>query len=125
MVMTSMFRNWRRVAVLTPMAALAALVLAGTAAASVDLSADSSSLVVGQTVTLTANVKDPSGAPAARETVFFTVQSGPNADLSGQAVTDAQGNASFSYSSDSTGTDDITAQWPNGEDIPKGVTVTW
>src|SRR4051812_11280643 len=40
--------------------ALAALVLAGTAAASVDLSASSASLVVGQTVTLTANVKDAS-----------------------------------------------------------------
>ncbi len=123
--MTSKFRNWRRVAVMTTMAALAALVLAGTAAATVDLSADNASLAVGQTVTLTASVKDPTGAPAQDQTVVFTVTSGPNAGLTGQAATDAQGNASFIYSSDSTGTDDITAQWQSGKETSNDITVTW
>src|SRR4051794_11446145 len=125
MVMTSRFHNWRRVAVLTTMAALAALVLAGTAAATVDLSADNASVAVGQTVTLTASVKDPTGAPAPDQTVVFTVTSGPNAGLTGKAATDAQGNASFSYSSGSTGTDDIRADWPSGEETSNDTTVTW
>src|SRR3954470_1365657 len=124
--MTLKHRNWRRVTVLTTMAALAALVLAGTAAASVDLSADSASLVVGQTVTLTANVKDVSGAPVVDQTVVFTVTTGPNAGLTSQGVvTDAQGNASFSYSSESTGTDDVMSQWQEGEDTSNHVSVTW
>jgi uncharacterized repeat protein (TIGR01451 family) len=123
--MTSKWRNGRRVAVLTAMGALIALVLAGVAAASVTLSADSQSLVVGQTVTLTANVLDANGSPAPDQTVTFTVLSGPNAGLTDDVVTDVDGNAFFSYSSSQTGTDDVQAAWSTGEEVSNDVTVTW
>ena len=125
--MASRWRNGRRVAVLTALAALASLVLAGSAAASISLSSDSASLVVGQTVTLTANVQLVTGGPGQDRNVTFTVTSGPNAGLSQQAVSDANGNATFSYTSFAPGTDDITASWVNlqNTETSNDVTVTW
>ena len=123
--MGSKWRDGRRVVVLTAMAVLVALVLAGTAAASVTLVADSASHVVGEDVTLTATVLDANGAPASDQTVTFTVLSGPNVGVGGDVVTDIDGNAFFTYRGAAPGTDDIQAQWNVGEEVSNDVTVSW
>jgi uncharacterized repeat protein (TIGR01451 family) len=60
-------------------------------------------------------------------TITFTVTSGPNAGMSGTAVTDNSGNASFSYAGTKTGTDQITASGNDGGAAPATATatVTW
>jgi hypothetical protein len=61
--------------------------------------------------TLTATVDDANGHPVQGVTVTFTVNSGPNAGLSGTGVTDVNGHATFTYSSSLTGTDTFTASF--------------
>lgn len=70
---------------------------------------------LGTTHTVTATI-DPA-APGI--TVTFTVITGPNVGLTGTAVTNASGQASFTYASTLTGTDFIVAQFTSG-----GVTQT-
>ena len=90
------------------------LAAAGSASASISLSPGSQTLDVGKTATVTANVVPPVGVPRSDHTVFFQVLSGPNAGLRGQGGSDANGNASYSYSSSKTGTDQVQANWQNG-----------
>ena len=61
-------------------------------------------------------------------TVNFTVVSGPNAGLTGSAVTDSNGHASFTYVGNSPGTDTIQASFVNSQGVTvvsNPVTKTW
>ena len=66
---------------------------------------------VGQTHTVTATFVFDTGQPLSGQTVTFTITAGPNAGLTGTAVTDSLGVATWSYSSSSPGTDTIIATW--------------
>jgi len=66
---------------------------------------------VGQTHTLTATFVFGSGQPLSDQTVTFSITAGPNAGMTGTAVTNAQGVATWSYSSSSQGKDTIIATW--------------
>jgi hypothetical protein len=70
---------------------------------------------VGETCAKTATVQDDDGNPVVGRTVEFEVISGPNAGLTGTAVTDANGQATFSYSSLLTGTDVIVARFDDSQ----------
>jgi len=52
---------------------------------------------VGQSATVTANAESTGGTPVPGATVNFLVLTGPNAGASGSDVTDANGNATFTY----------------------------
>jgi len=65
---------------------------------------------VGTSHTLTATVTDSTGAVLSGVTVTFTVTSGPNAGQTGTGVTNAAGQATFTYSdTGGAGTDTIVA----------------
>jgi hypothetical protein len=64
----------------------------------------------GTSETLTATVAT-GGAAQPGITVTFTVVSGPDAGMTGTAVTDAAGHARFTYTGKSAGTDDILASF--------------
>ncbi len=66
---------------------------------------------LNQLHTLTATVQDDAGAPVANRTVTFEIISGPNAGNGGTALTDADGKATFSYTSTVAGTDVIRASF--------------
>jgi hypothetical protein len=82
----------------------------------------------GQTASVTATLS-ACGTPLPGGTVDFAVQSGPNAGAagSGPAVTDANGNATFTYTSATVGTDTVQATVPNDVGtIPSNtVSVVW
>lgn len=82
---------------------------------------------VGTTATVRATFTNSCGQPLQNVSVTFTVQSGPNAGLTGTATTDANGAATFSYSSVLTGKDTLIADVTNmAGSIPSNtVTVTW
>ncbi len=68
------------------------------------------------------------GDPVPGRTVNFTIVSGPNAGLTGSAVTDSNGQASFTYVGNSPGTDTIEASFVNSQGITvvsSQVTKTW
>lgn len=80
------------------------------------------------TADVTATLANSCGDPLQGATVDFTVPSGPNAGQTGSATTDANGNATFAYSSSLTGTDTVTAAASNpaGQIVPPGpVSVVW
>jgi len=75
-----------------------------------------------------ASLTDASNQPQPNVAVNFSVTSGPNAGLTGQAVTDGQGHAAFTYTSTVAGTDTIAASITNasgGVVSANPVTVTW
>ncbi|MCC6591371.1 MAG: Ig-like domain-containing protein [Bryobacterales bacterium] len=78
-------------------------------AASITLTPASASVAIGQAQTIVATVRDANGAPLKDKTVTFHMLSGPNKAEPGALVTDANGQATFSYSSPTAGTDQITA----------------
>jgi hypothetical protein len=84
---------------------------------------------VGDSHTVTATVSVAgSGNPVVNTPVTFTVVLGPNALLSGSALTDGNGHASFTYTSGSQGTDTIEASFVNiqGTTVTSNqVTKTW
>jgi hypothetical protein len=99
-----------------------------TVPAAITLSPDAVTLVVGNNHTVTAQVTDTLGAPAANVTVGFNVNSGPNAGISAQAVTDAGGRATFTYTGiNGPGTDTIGASLVAGNTTVTAtpVTVIW
>lgn len=65
---------------------------------------------VGTSVTITANVIDQANndAPLANYNVPFLIPSGPDQGQSFKAVTDANGNASFTFVGKAVGTDSVT-----------------
>jgi uncharacterized repeat protein (TIGR01451 family) len=116
-------RPGRRFLLAAALVILAALLLVGTAsAAQVTLSPASSTLVVGQSVTLTASLTNP---PQPGEPMTFTIKSGPNAGKTFQTATDANGQATFTYSSSQTGTDVVSATAIRFETTSNDATVTW
>jgi hypothetical protein len=69
---------------------------------------------VGTNHTVTAHLQDDAGAPLVGKTVTFTVISGPNQGKTGNAVTDANGHALFTYLGDGgVGFDQIQACFIN------------
>ena len=68
---------------------------------------------VDTTHTVTATVKDSINNPVPGVDVSFTILSGPNAGATGQATTDANGEATFSWSSAAEGTDTVQASITN------------
>ena len=79
------------------------------------------------TATVTATFTNSCGQPLSNTEVNFAVLSGPNSGLTGSGVTDANGKASFSYSSTKLGTDTLRATVANlaGNIISNTVAVTW
>jgi uncharacterized repeat protein (TIGR01451 family) len=117
------WRRGRRPLLAAALATVVALLFAGTAsAAQVTLSPASSTLVVGQSVTLTASLTNP---PQPGEPMTFTIKSGPNAGKTSSTTTDANGQATFTYSSSQTGTDVVSATAIRFETTSNDATVTW
>ncbi len=81
----------------------------GTGHATLSLGPATATAFTGQQVTETAALLDGSGAGLPHATVNFSVTSGPDAGLSGTAVTDANGHAAFSYTGAGDGEDAVTA----------------
>ena len=78
--------------------------------------------------TLTATVQDANGHPVQGVTVTFTANSGPHAGLTGTGITDANGHATFTYSSSVTGTDTWTASFTDAQGVKQTsnqATKTW
>jgi hypothetical protein len=82
--------------------------------------------------TFTAKVQDNSGNPIASQAVTFTVLSGPNAGKTGTATTDANGDATFTYTGTvaSTVPDTVQASFTDPNCTPVNATsnqatVTW
>ena len=75
---------------------------------------------VGTTHTVTATVRDSALVPLAGETVTFVV-TGANSG-SGSGVTDANGEATFTYTGTTAGTDTITASYTDATGAVRSVT---
>jgi hypothetical protein len=81
-------------------------------ASGITLSPPSQTHTTGTTATVTAKVVDNEGNRVEGVEVEFEVESGPNKGRTGNATTDASGEASFSYSGGpSTGTDKVVASF--------------
>lgn len=81
----------------------------------ISLAPSSAALPVGATHTLSATVVDVSDNPIPNVVVTFTVLSGPNAGVTGQRTTDANGVATFNYpGSGGDGIDTIQASFDGG-----------
>ena len=65
--------------------------------AAVGLQPPTQNRAVGQSATVTANAESTGGTPVPGATVNFLVLTGPNAGASGSDVTDANGEATFTY----------------------------
>jgi hypothetical protein len=80
---------------------------------SVGLSPKTASAIEGGNHTVTAKAESTTGTPVPGATVTFKVISGPNTGVNGTGVTDANGEASFTYTDagpdGTTGTDEIQA----------------
>jgi len=81
----------------------------GTGHATLSLGPATATQFTGHQVTETATMLDGSGAGLPDVTVNFAVTSGPDAGLSGTAVTDANGHAAFSYPGAADGEDVVVA----------------
>jgi hypothetical protein len=81
----------------------------GTGQATLSLGPATTTQFTGQQVTETATLLDGSGAGLPDATVKFAVTSGPDAGLSGTAVTGANGQAAVSYTGAGDGEDVVVA----------------
>ncbi len=79
------------------------------------LSPAASNAAVGSQVTLTATVRDSNGKPIVNTKVHFSVTQGPQAGLTFDAFTNAQGKADFTYTGHAAGTDHVTASFVDDE----------
>ena len=102
---------------------------AGIVGPGIVLGPDTAMNPVGTSHTVTATVVDSLGQPVSGLTVTFNVISGPNAGISGSAVTDTNGHASFTYTGlGGPGTDQIQASFVDatGNTVASNiVTKTW
>lgn len=97
-------------------------------ASGIVLKPPSQTLFTGSTATLTATVTDNVGNPVSGTTVTFKVVSGPDAGLTGASSTDGSGNASFSFSGATPGTDTVEASFVDSlgtTHTSNDATVTW
>ncbi|MEM4260064.1 MAG: Ig-like domain-containing protein [Candidatus Woesearchaeota archaeon] len=67
--------------------------------------------LLGEEHTLTASLRDVTGAPIVGVVVSFEIVSGPNSGLTGTAITDSEGKAYFSYVGNTPGIDEIRASF--------------
>ncbi|MFQ5473310.1 MAG: Ig-like domain-containing protein, partial [Dehalococcoidia bacterium] len=82
-----------------------------------DLTPDFALNAIGSEHTLTATITDPlDDGPVPDVDVTFEVTDGPNAGTMGEATTDENGMASFSYTGNDTGTDTIQACFTDQND---------
>jgi hypothetical protein len=96
-----------------------------TVSSDISLSASPSTQDVGGQVTLNATVKNGSGSPVAGAKVTFNFDSGPNTGVTGSAVTDSSGHASFTYTgSHGAGTDSDSATFTNSAGAQEKATTT-
>jgi uncharacterized protein YbdZ (MbtH family) len=97
------------------------------AGADLSLSPPSQNEQVGDTATVTGTLTNGCGTPLQGATMTFGVASGPNAGTTGAGPTDANGQATFSYSSLSVGTDSVQASVTNpaGTITSNAVQVNW
>jgi hypothetical protein len=65
--------------------------------------------------TVTASVKDDAGAPKVGVNVDFEIISGPNTGGTGSDVTDANGEATYTWTSSVTGTDVVVARFTDSQ----------
>lgn len=95
--------------------------------AQLSLAPPSQTDTVGDTATVTATFTNGCGQPLPGAPVAFNVTSGPNAGTTGTGVTDASGQASFSYSGLIPGTDTVQASVTNlaGTITSNTVQVNW
>ncbi len=70
---------------------------------------------VGTAHTLTAKVQNDNGDPVVGRTVNFEVLNGPHAGTNGSDVTDANGEATFTYNGINSGIDEIRASMINSQ----------
>ena len=70
---------------------------------------------VGKQFTVTATVQDDNGHPVSGRTVTFTVSAGPDAGVTGTAITDGAGHASFTYTGTAAGVDEIHASFVDSQ----------
>jgi hypothetical protein len=84
-------------------------------------------LAVGSQASVTANYVNSCGDPLQGAPIGFKITGGPNDGLTGTGTTDAAGNATFSYTGHTTGTDTIVASTTNpaGTVSSNTVNVTW
>jgi Bacterial Ig-like domain (group 1) len=82
---------------------------------------------LGTTATVSATFTNSCGQPLSNVAVHFSTISGPNAGRTGTGTTDANGVATFSYSSQLVGTDTLHASISNlvGTITSNPVTVAW
>ena len=94
--------------------------------ATLTLSPPNQSDAVGTTAAVTGNFSNSCG-PLSNTAVSFSVISGPNEGQTGAGTTDTSGNARFSYTSASAGTDTLQASVtnPNGDITSNAVTTSW
>jgi hypothetical protein len=84
--------------------------LQGTVGVSgIALTTTSTSAVTGTNHIVTAHITDSIANPVQGVTVNFKIDSGPNQGITGTGVTDANGEAQFSWQSTTAGTDVISA----------------
>lgn len=95
--------------------------------ATISLAPPAQTDVVGSTATVEATVANTCGAPLQGVAVTFVVQSGPNTGTTATVDTDVNGDATFSYTSATTGTDTLqaVASNPAGTFGSNKVTVDW
>jgi len=82
---------------------------------------------VGTTATVTATFTNSCGQPLSNVAVQFAATAGPNAGRTGTGTTNANGTATFSYTSSVAGTDTLSVSVTNiaGSIRSNSVTVTW
>jgi hypothetical protein len=95
--------------------------------ASLTLAPPSQTLPVGSLATVQATLRNTCNDPLAGAPVHFQILSGPNGGGGGNGVTDANGVATFSYSSATPGTDTLQASVTNpaGTLTSNTVVVIW
>jgi hypothetical protein len=83
--------------------------------------------LVNSTHTVTATLRDTASfEPVSNALINFNITSGPNFNVTGQAFTNETGRAMFSWSSNVTGTDTLTATIPSIDpDIISTATKIW
>ena len=79
---------------------------------------------VGTSHTVTAKVVNTIGQPVVGREVDFRITDGPNQGLPGSDTTDANGEATFTYTGHSVGTDHIEASFLDSTDTTRTATAT-
>jgi uncharacterized repeat protein (TIGR01451 family) len=105
--------------------AVDALKLVGAVNESITLEPATDTNPVGGSHTVTATIKNARGEPVSGRNVSFSVDSGPNAGKTGSGTTDANGQATFTYTdTGGAGTDTISASFVDSLGTTQKATAT-